>query len=63
MSMRFRQSDVSYPGPNDTEGGLGWVGESVYVEDADEQTIRETTTIKLEDAGRIWFAATRQYLQ
>lgn len=32
-------------GPNDIEGGLGQIGESVYAIDNNEQIVHETTTI------------------
>lgn len=41
--MCFRWGDLSYPGPNDVEGDLRQIGESVYVKDADEQVVCETT--------------------
>lgn len=36
MSMCFRRGEGSYPGPDDFEGGLWQIGESIYVKDADE---------------------------
>lgn len=43
--MCFVQGDESYPVPGDSKGGLGQIGESIYVQDADEQIIREAATI------------------
>lgn len=33
--MCFTWGDVSYPGPNDSEGDLGQIEESIYGKDAD----------------------------
>lgn len=34
--MCFRQSDISYPEPNDAKVGLIQIGELVYVKNVDE---------------------------
>lgn len=45
----FRQYGVSYIEPNDVEGGLRHIEESVYVKDIDKKIAREATTIQSED--------------
>lgn len=44
------RGDVSYHRPDDAEGGLGQIGESVYVKDVDDHIVHEETTIHFEDA-------------